>query len=58
MTALVIIAAAVVMVATAATIRRHADRVIDEVLAFELRQIERDRRAREYDANLAARWRS
>lgn len=57
MTALVIFAVAAVMLATGATIRRHADRVITEVLAFEQRQIERDRKARQFEANLAARWR-
>jgi len=57
MTALLIIAAAAVLVATALTIRTHADRVIDELLAAELRQIDRERKQREYDANLGAKWR-
>ena len=56
-TALLIIAAAAVLVATALTIHTHADRVIDEILAAELRQIDRERKQREYDANLAAKWR-
>lgn len=55
MTAVVIIAVAAVMLATAATIRRHADRVIAEVLATEQRQIERER-VRGLDANTKARW--
>ena len=55
MIALVIFAVAAVMIATAATIRRHADRVIDEVLAAEQRQIARERN-RGLDANVAARW--
>ena len=57
MTALLIIAAAIVLIAIALTIRTHADRVIDEILAAELRQIDRERKQREYDANLSAKWR-
>jgi hypothetical protein len=55
-TALVVIAVAFVLIATAATIRRYADKVIDEVLAVELRAIDRERKAKQYDANLNARW--
>lgn len=36
--------------------KHHADKVIDEILAAELRQIERERKARNLDANLSARW--
>lgn len=36
--------------------KRQGDRVIAEILAAEQRQIERDRKQREYDANLGARW--
>jgi len=57
MTALLIIAAAAILFATALTIRTHSDRVIDEIFAAELRQIDRERKQREYDANLAANWR-
>lgn len=57
MIALLIICAAFVLIATALTISHHADRVIDEILAAELRQIDRDRKQREYDANLSAKWR-
>jgi hypothetical protein len=46
-----IILAGFVLIAFALTIRYHADRVIDELLAAELRQIDRER-------TLAARWRS
>lgn len=54
---LIVILAAFVLVAFALTVRFHADRVIDELLAVELRQIDRERKQRQYDANLAARWR-
>jgi hypothetical protein len=54
----VIILAGFVLVAFALTISHHADRVIDEILAAELRQIDRERKRREYDANLAERWRA
>jgi hypothetical protein len=37
--------------------KRLGDRVIAEILAAEQRGIERDRRAKQYAANLAARWR-
>lgn len=57
MIAVYIIAAAFVLIAIARTISRYADKVIDEILAAELRQIDRERKQREYDANLAARWR-
>lgn len=55
-TVLAIIAAAIVLIAFAQTVRHYADKVIDEILAAELRQIERAKKAREYDANLSARW--
>lgn len=57
MIAATIILAGFLLVAFALTIRHHADRVIDEVLAAELRQIDRERKQRQYDANLSARWR-
>ena len=57
MTALIIVAVGIVLIATALTIRTHSDRVIDEIFAAELRQIDRERKQREYDANLAANWR-
>lgn len=55
MIALAIFAVAVVMIATAATIRRHADRVIAEVLAVEQRQIAREH-SRGIEAGFAAGW--
>lgn len=57
-TVLAIIAAVIVLIAFAQTVRHYADKVIDEILAAELRQIDRAKKAREYDANLSARWRS
>ena len=57
MTALVIVAVGIILIAIARTIRTHADRVIDEIFAAELRQIDRERKQREYDANLGAKWR-
>lgn len=56
MIAATIILAAFVLIAAGITARHYADRVIDELLAAELRQIDRERRQREYDANLSARW--
>lgn len=44
-TVLAIIAAAIIFAAFAQTVRHYADKVIDEILAAELRQIERDRAA-------------
>jgi hypothetical protein len=37
--------------------KRQGDRVIAEILAAEQRQIDRERRSKQYAANLAARWR-
>lgn len=45
--ALAFILAAFVLVAFALTVRFHADRVIDELLAVELRQIDRERKAKQ-----------
>lgn len=52
---LTICSAAAVLVAFALTVRHHCDRVIDEVLAAEQRQIERERAAG-LNANAQARW--
>lgn len=54
MIAAYIFLAAFFLIALARTISHYADRVIDEVLAAELRQIDRERRQREYEANVAA----
>jgi hypothetical protein len=56
MTALVVIAVAFVLIAFGLTIRAARDTIVDEILAVELRAIDRERKQREYDANLAARW--
>jgi hypothetical protein len=53
--ALVLILVAFVLIAVGVSNTRNADRVIDEVLAFELRQIDRERVAG-LDANKNARW--
>lgn len=57
MIAVYLTALAFVLIAAGLTIRHHADRVIDELLAAEQRGIERERKQRQYDANLAAKWR-
>lgn len=56
--ALTIIIAGAVLIAFGLTARHYAEKVIDEILAAELRQIDREQKARQYDANLAARWQS
>lgn len=56
MIALTIILAGFVLIAFGLTVRHHGDRVIDEILAAELRQIDRERKAKQHDANLKARW--
>ena len=55
-TVLAIIAAVIVLIAFAQTVRHYADKVIDEILAAELRQIDRDRVASQHAANVNARW--
>ena len=52
---LYVVSAAAVLVAFALTVRHHADRVIDEVHATEVRQIERVQAAG-LNANAQARW--
>lgn len=56
MIAAYIVLAAFVLIALAKTLRYYSDRVIDEILAAELRGIDRERKQRQYDANLSARW--
>lgn len=48
--------AAFFLIALAKTLSHHADRVIDEIHAAELREIDRERKQRQYEANLAAKW--
>ena len=36
--------------------RRFGNKVLDEILAVELRQIDRERKAKQYEANLTAKW--
>lgn len=57
MTALVIVLAGLLMIGLGVSLKRLGDRMVDEILAAEQRQIARERRQREYDANLAAKWR-
>jgi hypothetical protein len=57
---LALILVGLVLIACGMAWKRHTDAIIDEILAVELRQIDRERkqqRQREYDANLSARWR-
>lgn len=56
MTALLVVAVAFVLIAAGLTHRHYAGKVIDEILAAELREIDRERTAREHDADLKARW--
>ena len=56
MTTLVIFLAALVLIGLGISMKRLGDRVVDELLALELRQIDRERKAAQYAANLAARW--
>jgi hypothetical protein len=56
MIAAYIILAAFVLIALAKTLRYYSDRVIDEILAAELRGIDRERKQQQYAANLSARW--
>ena len=56
MTVLVIFLVALALVGLGISMTRLGDRVVDELLAVELRQIDRERKAAQYDANLAARW--
>lgn len=55
------IAAALILTAALAALvllaKHHGDRVIEEIHAAELRQIHRERLAKQHAANLSARWR-
>ena len=55
MIALTVCCFGAVLIAFALTVRHHSDRVIDEVLAAEQRQIER-MQAAGLEANARARW--
>lgn len=56
MIALTIILVALAMVGAGISFRRFGNKVLDEILAAELRQIDRERKAKEYEANLTAKW--
>ena len=56
MIGLAIVLAGFVLVAAGLTARHYADRVIEEIHRAELREVDRERRQREFDANVSARW--
>lgn len=56
MIALTIVLVGLALIGAGVSSKRNADRVIDEILAVELRGIDRERKQRQYDANLSARW--
>ncbi len=60
MTALLIFGAGFVLIAAGLTARFYYNRLVDELLAFEIRTIERERlrqRVAGLEANVNARWR-
>jgi hypothetical protein len=57
MIGLTIVLVGLALVGFGITSKRQGDRVIAEILAAEQRQIQRESRAKQHAANLAARWR-
>jgi hypothetical protein len=57
MIALTIFLVGLAMVGFGISSKRQGDRVIAEILAAEQRQIDREHRAKQHAANLAAKWR-
>lgn len=56
MIALTIVLVGLALIGAGVSSKRNADRVVREILAAELRGIDRERKQRQYDANLSARW--